>query len=101
MQDERILNEKRRHRESSFDAHPAPGARLDDLDLRYFEEEYLPRAIDAATLEQNDRSTAATKARGLPIARRELRANGQPDPRFNVTPQRVFCTVQARAAARG
>ena len=57
LQDERILNEKRRHRESSFDAHPAPGARLTDLDLRYFEDEYLPRAIDAATLEQNDRST--------------------------------------------
>ena len=57
LQDERILNEKRRHRESSFDAHPAPGARLADLDLRYFEEQYLPRAIDAATLEQNDRST--------------------------------------------
>ena len=57
LQDERILNEKRRHRESSFDAHPAPGARLADLDLRYFEEEYLPRAVDAATLEQNDRST--------------------------------------------
>ncbi|MDE0024149.1 MAG: hypothetical protein OXP69_07020, partial [Spirochaetaceae bacterium] len=57
LQDERILNEKRRHRESSFDAHPAPGARLADLDLRCFEEQYLPRAIDAATLEQNDRST--------------------------------------------
>jgi len=35
---------------------------------------------------------------GLPIARRELRANEQPDPLFNVTPQPVFCTVQARAA---
>ena len=57
LQDERILNEKRRHRESSFDAYPAPGARLADLDLRYFEEEYLPRAVDAAALEQNDRST--------------------------------------------
>ena len=56
-QDERILNEKRRFRESSFDARPAPGARLADLDLRYFEEEYLPRAVDAAALERNDRST--------------------------------------------
>ena len=33
---------------------------------------------------------------GLPIARRELRANHQPAPAFNVTPQRLFCTVQAR-----
>ena len=33
LQDERILNEKRRHGESSFDAHPAPGARLADLEI--------------------------------------------------------------------
>ena len=37
---------------------------------------------------------------GLPIARRELRANQQPDPLFKVTPQRVFCTVQAHSAAQ-
>lgn len=36
---------------------------------------------------------------GLPIARRELRANRQPDPAFNVTPQRLFCTVRARPPA--
>ena len=57
LQDERILNEKRRFRESAYDAHPAPGASLADLDVRYFEEEYLPRAVDAATLAENDRST--------------------------------------------
>ena len=34
---------------------------------------------------------------GLPIARRELRANLQPPPAFTVTPQRLFCTVQARS----
>ena len=140
LQDERILNEKRRHRESSFDAHPAPGARLTDLDLRYFEDEYLPRAIDAATLEQNDRSTIERLASMKMLAsaddprptmcgililgkhprdflpgayvqgalrqlvrnavRRELRANQQPDPLFKVTPQRVFCTVQAHSAAQ-
>ena len=55
---ESMLQDVESDRESSFDAHPAPGARLADLDLRYFEEEYLPRAIDAATLEQNDRSTS-------------------------------------------
>ena len=37
---------------------------------------------------------------GLPIARRELRANQQRDPLFKVTPQRVFCTVQAHSAAQ-
>ena len=57
LQDERILNEKRRFRESAFDAHPAPGASLADLDVRYFEEEYLPRAVDATTLADNARST--------------------------------------------
>ena len=35
---------------------------------------------------------------GLPIARRELHANQQPDPLFNVTPQRIFCTVRPRSA---
>ena len=57
LQDERILNEKRRFREVAFDAHPAPGTSLADLDVRYFEEEYLPRAVDAATLVENDRNT--------------------------------------------
>ena len=37
---------------------------------------------------------------GLPIARRELRANQQPDPQFTVTAQRIFCTLLARGAAR-
>ena len=39
----------------------------------------------------------AGRPTGLPIARRELRANRQPAPAFKVTPQRLFCTVQARA----
>ena len=64
-QDERILNEKRRHRDPHFDAHPISTARLEDLDLRRFDEEYLPSAFDRAILAVNDRSTeerlAATK----------------------------------------
>ena len=39
-----------------FDAIPVPTATIDDLDLRRFEDEYLPLAVDAATLRQNDRS---------------------------------------------
>ena len=65
VQDERILNEKRRFRDRFFDALPVPSASLGDLDLRRFEEEYLPLAIDPATLAANDRSIeerlAATK----------------------------------------
>ena len=38
------------------DAIPVPTASIDDLSLRRFEEEYLPLAVDAATLSQNDRS---------------------------------------------
>ncbi len=56
-QDERILNEKRRHRDPHFDAQPVPTASVADLDLRRFEEEYLPLAVDAAALAENDRST--------------------------------------------
>ncbi len=56
-QDERILNEKRRHRDPHFDAQPLPTASVADLDLRGFEEEYLPLAVDAAALAENDRST--------------------------------------------
>ena len=56
-QDERILSEKRRHRDPHFDARRAPGGRLADLSLRRFEEEYLPSAVDAETLASNDRST--------------------------------------------
>ncbi len=64
-QDERILNEKRRHRDRHFDSLPVPTATIIDLDLRRFEEEYLPRAVDSETLERNDRTIeqrlAATK----------------------------------------
>ena len=55
-QDERILNEKRRHRDPHFDAQPVPTASVADLDLRRFEEDYLPLAVDATALAGNDRS---------------------------------------------
>ena len=55
-QDERILNEKRRYRDRHFDTFPVRSARVADLDLRRFEEEYLPLAVDAVTLADNDRS---------------------------------------------
>ena len=40
-----------------FDARPAPAARLSDLSLRRFEEDYLPAAVDSETLAANARST--------------------------------------------
>ncbi len=55
-QDERILNERRRHRDLPFDLHPVQHAKLDDLNRRLFEDEYLPGAFAADVLEKNDRS---------------------------------------------
>ncbi|MDE0102736.1 MAG: putative DNA binding domain-containing protein [Bryobacterales bacterium] len=56
-QDERILNERRHHRNAPFDVQSVPSATLSDLDLRRFEDEYLPRAVDRELLAANDRTT--------------------------------------------
>lgn len=55
-QDERILNERRRHRDLPFDLHPLQHATLDDLNRRLFEEDYLPNAFAPDVLEKNERS---------------------------------------------
>ncbi len=64
-QDERILNEKRRHGDRPFDVRPVPAAALTDLDRRRFEDEYLPAAFAPDVLAANERSyeerLAATK----------------------------------------
>ena len=64
-QDERVLNEKRRYGDKPFDIFPVPSATLSDLNLPYFELEYLPQAFDREILAANDRSVeerlAATK----------------------------------------
>lgn len=55
-QDERLLNERRRSGDAPFDVQQVPTATLDDLNLGYFESEYLPRAFAREVLEANDRS---------------------------------------------
>ena len=55
-QEERILNEKRRHRDRAFDIHPIAGCPLDELNRVVFENEYLPRAVAADVLAANDRT---------------------------------------------
>lgn len=55
-QDERILSEKRRHRDLPLDAQPVPSSRLSDLSRRIFEEEYLTSAFASDTLAANDRT---------------------------------------------
>lgn len=56
LEDERILSEKRRHRDPHFDVRPVAGATLTDLRVGRFEDEYLPAAFDAETLATNDRT---------------------------------------------
>ena len=64
-QDERILNEKRRHRDRPYDIRPIAISGRQDLDLRRFEAEYLPAAVAPDILKMNDRTIeqrlAATK----------------------------------------
>jgi ATP-dependent DNA helicase RecG len=64
-QDERILNERRRHRDRPYDIQPVREATLDELDRLRFEQEYLPSLVARDVLAANDRSfeqkLAATK----------------------------------------
>ncbi len=55
-QDERILNEKRRHRDRPFDIQPVSSATLAELDRRSFEEEYVISAFAPDVVAANDRT---------------------------------------------
>ncbi len=55
-QDERILNERRRHLDRPFDTHPVRTATIADLSRTRFEEEYLPSAFAPDVIAANDRS---------------------------------------------
>ncbi len=65
VQDERILNERRRHRDRPFDIQPMRDSALDELDRLRFEQEYLPSLVARDVLDANERSfeqkLAATK----------------------------------------
>ncbi len=64
-QDERILNERRRHHDRPFDVQPVHDAALTELDRLRFEQEYLPALVARDVLDSNGRSyeqrLAATK----------------------------------------
>lgn len=55
-EDERILTERRRSLELSFDQRPVYGSSLTDLDLDMFVDEFLPSAVDPDVLKENGRS---------------------------------------------
>lgn len=55
-QEERILNERRRHGDRPFDVQEVPGAGLSELNRRLFEDEYLPNAVAPDVLAANERT---------------------------------------------
>jgi Predicted transcriptional regulator containing an HTH domain and an uncharacterized domain shared with the mammalian protein Schlafen len=54
--EERRLAERRRSRDLPFDARPAVGSTLGDLDLDWFEREYLPSVLTPEVLAANGRT---------------------------------------------
>lgn len=55
-EEERRLNERRQSRDTPFDLRPFYAATLNDLDLRLFQEIYLPAAVAPEVLLENGRS---------------------------------------------
>jgi ATP-dependent DNA helicase RecG len=55
-QDERVLNEKRRHRDVHFEAYTIAASTIDDLSRVIFEQEYLPNAVAPDVLAANERT---------------------------------------------
>jgi ATP-dependent DNA helicase RecG len=56
--EERILVERRRSWEMSFDQRPVFGSSLEDLDLGLFQREFLPSAVAPEVLRENGRTEA-------------------------------------------
>jgi ATP-dependent DNA helicase RecG len=55
-EEERRLSEKRRSGDLPFDLRPLPSATLNDLNLEFFQQSYLPFALAPEVLEENQRS---------------------------------------------
>ena len=55
-EEERILNEKSEIKSPTFDTTPCLHSTLDDLDLRLFRTEYLPKVVKAKVLKQDKRN---------------------------------------------
>ena len=70
-QDERVLNERRRHANRPFDAYPLPSAGIADLNTRQFDEEYLPHLVDPEILLANDRTSSERLAAAKMISSAE------------------------------
>ena len=55
-QEERVLTEKRKHKDMPYDMQPLPRATISDLSKTLFENEYLPAAVAPDVLADNQRS---------------------------------------------
>lgn len=53
--DERVLSERRRHRDSPYDSRPAFGAKIEDIDLSRFRSDVLPAFVSPEVLDENGR----------------------------------------------
>ena len=94
-QDERILNEKRRYRNMSFDNHPIPAAAIRDLSRTIFENEYLPSAFADDVLKTF--GFIQTFGRGIAVARSAMKENGNPPLEFQTSQTAVLCTLRGRS----
>ena len=56
VEDERLLSERRRAADLSFDSRPANGIKLEDLDMDFLCDHYLPAAVAAEVLDRNRRT---------------------------------------------
>jgi len=58
-EEERVLAERRRGHDLSFDSRPAEDSTIDQIDLDFFRTQYLPAAVAPEVLEQNRRPDRA------------------------------------------
>ena len=70
-QDDRVLNERRRHANRPFDSYPLSGTGMAQLNARQFEDEYLPHLVDREILLANDRTTSERLAAAKMISSAE------------------------------
>jgi ATP-dependent DNA helicase RecG len=54
--EERQLNEKRRFKNQPFDSQPVDGTSINDLDIDFYERNYLPSSVAPDMLKQNERT---------------------------------------------
>ena len=61
-QEEAVLAERRRYRDAPFDVQPVREASVEDLDQYLFRDTYLPSAVHASVIEENNRPFEAQLA---------------------------------------